>query len=149
MSQIISKTGFWGLFLAFSLVSQAGCVGMNNDTSDQPVTNNPALLEQGQPWRLAVFAGQPVQAQPPITMGFSREGRINGYGGCNRYFGIYTASPDGSLTIGQVGATKMFCLEQMELEQRFFQALAGVTRFTVDTNQLRLSGPDGDLEFEQ
>ncbi|MEZ5593768.1 MAG: META domain-containing protein [Gammaproteobacteria bacterium] len=149
MSQTGSKTGFWGCLLAFSLVSQASCIGMNNDASDQPSHSNPVLLEQGQPWRLTTLAGQSVQVQPPITMSFSREGRINGYGGCNQYFGIFTASPDGTLTIGQVGATKKFCLEQMELEQRFFQALASVTRFTIDADQLRLSGPAGNLEFEQ
>ena len=136
-----------GSIIALSLLSQTGCVGMGKESADKVANSDPATLGIGQPWRLTALAGESIQTSPEITLQFSREGRLSGNGGCNRYFGIFNVSPHGELTIGQIGATKMFCPDNMELETRYLKSLAGVTGFSVVADQLKLIGYDGALEF--
>lgn len=68
---------------------------------------------------------------------------MNGYSGCNNFFGQYTL-PAGSQTIsfGQVGATKMACEGKMELETRLFKALQRVGKYNVSIDILTLYTSD-------
>jgi heat shock protein HslJ len=89
-----------------------------------------ATLE-GVEWVLAMFdRAEAAPAEPEITVVFS-DGRIGGRSGCNRYFaGVVDGDLPGDLAIGQIGATKMACADDvMRLEQRYLATLAGVTRF--------------------
>ena len=132
--------------LMLSLFSLTACLDMNDPISD-PGNTSPAALESGQPWRLLALADQPVPPNPPVTLSFSREGRISGNGGCNNYFGIFKADPTGQLTIGRVGSTKMLCPDGADTEDRFFESLESVTGFAVEGDRLRLFSYAGDLEF--
>jgi len=101
-------------------------------------------------WKLITFdAADPAQAVPAeveITATFA-EGKVNGLGGCNNYFGEYTVE-NGSVTVANVGATKMACEGVMELEQRFFTEIAKTHIVVVDAGQLRLVSDNGILVFE-
>jgi heat shock protein HslJ len=72
------------------------------------------------------------------------DGRVSGSGGVNRLLGDYRL--DGSrLTFGAIATTMMAGpLEQMESEQRFLSALARVTQWSRDGEQLVLGDDGGD-----
>ena len=73
---------------------------------------------------------------------------ISGSGGCNRYFGTYTA--DGSsLTIGQVGATQMACAGPGgEIEGIYLAALPLVRSYTATAETLTLFDESGAAILE-
>jgi heat shock protein HslJ len=85
-----------------------------------------------------------VPAEPEITL--ILEGKqIAGGSGCNRYFaGVETGATPGSLTVGVIGTTRMACPQAiMALEQRYLEALEGVTRFAFYAGKLVLT-TDGE-----
>jgi heat shock protein HslJ len=49
--------------------------------------------------------------------------RIYGFTGCNNFFGNYELNADGSMHLSGIGATKKFCLETMDIENAFLDAL--------------------------
>jgi len=94
-------------------------------------------------------ADLPVVADHPITLVFDTEaGTAGGTSACNQYFGSYTLSGN-ELTFGDMGQTMMACMpeEVMESETAYLEALALVELFTVEGNELNLSGVDVDLLF--
>jgi heat shock protein HslJ len=111
------------------LMTGGGCT-----TADDPAT--PQLA--GTTWRAETIMGRPVLDSSASTITFEADGRIHGGGGCNRYFGSSTV--DGAqLALGQLGSTRMTCAEAlMEQETRFFQALQGAERWTIDEDGLLL-----------
>ncbi len=51
----------------------------------------------------------PSELKEPVTIMFnSEEKSVNGYSGCNRFFGGYTLEGD-KITFGNVGCTRMMC----------------------------------------
>ena len=94
-------------------------------------------------------ADLPVVADHPINLVFDTEaGTAGGTSACNQYFGSYTLSGN-ELTFGDMGQTMMACMpeEVMESETAYLEALALVELFTVEGNELNLSGVDVDLLF--
>jgi heat shock protein HslJ len=111
------------------LTAGAGCT-----TADAPAV--PQLA--GTSWRAETIMGRPVIDGSASTITFEADGRVHGRGGCNRYFGSSTI--DGArLALGQLGSTRMACPEAlMDQETRFFQALQGAERWTIDADGLLL-----------
>lgn len=93
-------------------------------------------------WHVEDIGGMGVIDSSNITLDFSEPGRLAGSGGCNRY--TATLSPEG-FELGPVAATRMACAEAvMAQEQRFFDALASVTRYERDgTDALLLFAGEG------
>jgi heat shock protein HslJ len=82
-------------------------------------------------WVLTTFdRAEPAPDEPEVTLVFS-DGRIGGRSGCNRYFaGVIDGDLPGGLSVGQLGATKMACPDEvMRLEERYLRTLAGATKF--------------------
>jgi heat shock protein HslJ len=94
-------------------------------------------------WQVEDIGGMGVIDNSNVTLDFSEPGRIAGSAGCNNYTATLEAG-DG-LSIGPAAATRKMCPEAlMNQEQRFFQALASVTRYERDaTDALRLYTADG------
>jgi len=92
-------------------------------------------------WRL-IELGRDEHALPtaPVTLTFDGI-RLSGQGPCNRYFaGVEPGDYIGALVISQAGATQMACsAELMDFEQRYFQALSGVNRYSFSMGRLALS----------
>jgi heat shock protein HslJ len=63
--------------------------------------------------------------------------RVRGLSGCNRFTGGYQSN-SGKLTFTQLASTRMACMEGMELEQRFLDALGRTNRFAIRGDQLTL-----------
>ena len=74
---------------------------------------------------------------------FAGEGRIFGFGGCNRFSGEYLQSGS-KLMIKPLAATQMACEEPaMKKEQEFFDLLGKVTQVHVDHTMLMLLDAGG------
>jgi heat shock protein HslJ len=101
-------------------------------------------------WRLVSISqnGKSTAVPAGITIDATFEdGRVMGRGVCNRYFASYKTSSDGTITVGDVGATLMMCPEHADFERRYFQVLKSSTRFEVLNGTLELSGMAGSLHF--
>lgn len=90
-------------------------------------SNQPAEL-QNKRWTLKSLNEKVIHSNADVTLNFRPNGKIDGNAGCNNYFGTYQVSTN-SLTMGEIGTTRMFCDEQMNLEQDFLQALKKTNRF--------------------
>lgn len=96
-----------------------------------------------QPWRLTALNGQPVVGQEsPIYMQFvEAEQRVQGFSGCNRFFGNLSmaeakadATTGVALTFSNIGMTRMACDGETQ-ESPFMQALQ-------ETRSMRFTGAD-------
>lgn len=67
---------------------------------------------------------------------------MNGSGGCNKFTGGYAIDGD-RLTLSQIGATMMACIDGMETEAAFLKALGRVSAWRVSA--WRVTGQHLDL----
>ena len=110
-----------GMFLATSAFSG----GMANDLA-------------GSEWGFAESDGRFVK--------FEAEGKVSGYGGCNRFFGSYSSTQLNELSFSEIGLTKMACPEQMmESETELFSILKMTASYKREGNQLSLHDKDSVL----
>lgn len=93
----------------------------------------------GTHWNLKTLDGATVaNDERPLSISFD-ENRINGYAGCNSFFGNYTASGDDVFSSGSVGTTKMACLgERDQLERHYLEQLAQAKQYVISRDQLHL-----------
>jgi heat shock protein HslJ len=102
----------------------------------------------GVDWRLVSFDGE--EALPEgfaATLRIDGD-RVTGHAPCNRYFGSIRAGEHaGEISIGQVGATRMYCEEPvMSYEDAYLGALPRVQRFGFHLGLLALTfGVDGEI----
>ena len=102
----------------------------------------------GTTWRLTQIGGQvidnPAGAGAAHIQLQTDNARVTGFAGCNRMFGGYSLNGE-ALKFGQVGATKMACLEEgrMQLESRFFETLSQVARWRITNSTLELLDDNG------
>ena len=100
-------------------------------------------------WTLQSFGTTGSEKWPlpetEISIEFSADGRLHGSGGCNRYFSSYETGPGGSLTIKQIGSTRMACPQEiMDQEMKYFRSLQSVSTFKVKQQRLQLFYGNGD-----
>ncbi|MVW70255.1 META domain-containing protein [Bordetella sp. 15P40C-2] len=100
-----------------------------------------------------IALGQNAQPVELVFLAQGKEYRVNGYSGCNRYFGNYRLQ-DGKLSISVRGNTRMACPDpaRAALENAYLKALGEVSSFTLDSGSaprhLTFNLRDGDvLEF--
>ena len=94
----------------------------------------------GKTWTLVQFEdGSPAPAERAITAVF-KDGKVTGFGGCNRYSATVTSSSPGALKVGAISATKMACAGPAgSNEQRYFAALEKAEGFALEEGRLVLS----------
>jgi heat shock protein HslJ len=102
----------------------------------------------GTQWRLLQIGAEGVPAT--ATLAFS-DSTMSGRGGCNQFSGPYTAEGGGGVgqlfSAGPLASTRMFCGEQQAFENRYFEALDGAQRWSIEGDTLELSGAGTALTF--
>jgi heat shock protein HslJ len=126
------------------VVLLAACADPGEEAASDPTTES-WVLEAG------TLDGEdiPIIEGYPITLIFDEpEGTAGGKSACNQWFAGYTLSGD-ELTFTDIGQTMMACVDEgvMESETAFTAALAQVEIFTIEGNQLNLTGEAVDLLF--
>jgi heat shock protein HslJ len=120
------------------------CADPGEEGASDP-TANAWVLEAG----TLDGADIPIFDDHPVTLIFNpEEGTAGGASGCNQYFAAYTLSGS-DLTFEDAGSTMMACepTELMDAEAAYLQALSLVELFSIEGDQLNLSGVDADLVF--
>lgn len=106
-----------------------------------------SLADLAGEWSLLQFgAGEALPADLDITAQFEGE-RIAGSAGCNRYSGGLQegAMPGEVVLAGPLAVTRMMCpLPLMDWEQRYLQALEGLSNYSFMAGNLVLIWRDGD-----
>jgi heat shock protein HslJ len=118
-------------------------------TRDAPAIANAssAPLTDSQ-WRLLTLDGQtlvnPSGAQQVYFVLQPRNTGVTGFSGCNRMFGRYALEGE-ALKFDAMGGTKMACLDaaRMDLEQRYLDMFARVTRWKITDRELALLDAHG------
>jgi len=97
-------------------------------------------------WKLTRLGGVPVlvgakQREPHLVLR-EQEMRVTGSGGCNRFSGSYALDGD-RISFGQIAATMMACLEGMDHERPFFDALSRAASWRMERLHLELLDAGG------
>ena len=93
-------------------------------------------------WRLTELNGQPLPKldREPWLILKEADGRMNGFGGCNRFTGSFKLDAAASrLRFGQIATTSMACISGMEVEQAFYEALRNADNYSLAGNHLTLN----------
>ncbi len=107
-------------------------------TLDTKTQANTGLSLKHSTWQLKTLDGNAVVSERPLTLNFD-DSRLNGYSGCNSFFGSYVGSNDGVFSTGAIGATKMACGgERDQIEQHFLKQLSQAKQFALSREQLHL-----------
>lgn len=135
--------------IAISLTT-VGCSNMQTSTAQQ---ENLSLL-QNKAWILThigatEFKTDPTAHNVPSIQFDSTTQRVSGADGCNRIMGGYSIQKD-KLSLTQLAATQMMCVNTMELASKYNAALSKVVAYQVYVKTLRLLDEHGNpvLQFE-
>jgi heat shock protein HslJ len=103
-------------------------------------------LIAGVEWTAAEIDGEPLPAGARRPSAVVADGRIAGFGGCNRYTAAIRETSPGSIAVGPAAATKMACPEpEMLLEDRFLASLGAATQYSFLAGRLVFSGTGGSV----
>jgi heat shock protein HslJ len=146
-----SKIKQWTLFSVLGLlVASAILFVACTSTTPTPVvppisTNTPEptslVVDVNQlyanPWVLIGY-GDPanptvIEEGVAITLEFTPDGQLNGFGGCNNYSGTFQAAQDGTLTISPLATTLMACPTGMDAESVYLTALSSARSFNFNS----------------
>jgi heat shock protein HslJ len=126
----------WIVILGIAWALAAGCESNNGDG-----TSGGSLA--GTKWRLTAWsAGSSDPSRYTITADFS-ESRISGTSAVNSYGGPYTATADGSFSVGDLQATLMGGPEEaMRAEDIYFDLLGQARKYASTPTMLTLKDRD-------
>jgi heat shock protein HslJ len=107
--------------------------------ADTPVTSEMAAQLGANRWMLAWLKGEDVTGgdRAPNIVFDVEQGRVSGYGGCNRYSGSADIG-SGSIAFGPMVATQMGC-DQLTLEGDYLGALESAAHWRITNGTLILS----------
>lgn len=94
----------------------------------------------GKKWYLVSLGGQKSEGandRIPYLQFDAKENRVNGFAGCNRFFGSFELKENNRLRFKGVGATRMACID-MSVEDRLFEVFDQFDSYILVGNQLQL-----------
>jgi heat shock protein HslJ len=143
---MVSKTGaLWSASERSTMIRVLGnaIVGMFMALPASGIAQPPSPLG-GSEWRPIVIAETEVPADSDLFVRFGGKGRVEGYGGCNRFFATFEIAAD-SIAIGRIGATRRACPGPvMELKSRFLRQLEASQRYRRERVDLTLGDAEGN-----
>ena len=99
-------------------------------------------------WVLRTLAATPITtlaSSQEIYLQFNATtNQIDGYAGCNRYFGRFELPTPTTLRLLSIGSTRMFCEARQQVEADYLAALHDASRFEIQGNTLRLYAEKSD-----
>jgi heat shock protein HslJ len=104
-------------------------------------------------WKLVQLGSSRLEAveskRAPHLILRPADGRASGFAGCNRFTGTYVVKED-ELTFDDLAGTMMACVDGMEQERAFHEALQKVRRWSIEGELLRLFDVTGAVvaQFE-
>ncbi|MCC6840298.1 MAG: META domain-containing protein [Flavobacteriales bacterium] len=118
-----------------------GVVLSANTCTEKSASTSGAQDQVPGKWVLATLNGAAVEMPEGKEMPFlsidSLGVNVNGYAGCNRVFGTMKVWGD-SIAFPGLAATRMYCQETQQVEDRFLQALNEARTYQVDGSKLVL-----------
>ena len=149
---------FKSSFVFFGLLNLISC---SNILPDCNSCSSPPLAQLSGRWELLRWNLPPDQKGlvknrtiphgdngEPIIIEFNQEKKmLSGYSGCNRFFSQLTIDTKNAVVLGNIGSTKMMCIEnsRMELERDFLNQLDDYRSLNMRGEQLLLVGRTGDV----
>lgn len=137
---------FHTIFLFVSMLGLSACVATPNYPEQQrPPTIADSLSGH---WFLTSLNNSGYQG-PRITLQFADNHKINGFSGCNRYFGPANVGNNGSIAFEQVSSTRRLCISQEgnRVERNYLKALRAIQSYQLSGDRLILSGTGTHLVF--
>lgn len=116
----------------------AGCVGISSTFTDGPPD---ALADTS--WSLQTLNGQPVLAEPAVTLTFA-DGQVGGTDGCNSFSASYTVNGEKITVDSNMVSTMMACADPiMQQAGAYTAALMQAATFKIDGQTLTLMDGNG------
>ena len=118
--------------LAAAAIMLFGCMEDTPMTKKDETAAATLPVLEGTVWRIEDIDTGGIIDRSMITMDFTEGGRIQGFTGCNRYFGDATLAGEVLSLVG-IGSTRRACAPAlMGQEKRFLNALNDSARFAND-----------------
>lgn len=141
------------IVLAAALASAALFSGCESAQTTQKTANNLQLL-QNKTWIATQIGNTEIKTPPsshsvPSIRFDGATQHVSGSDGCNRLAGAYAAGTD-SLQLSQLVSTRMACLDTINTDVKFNEALSKVSRYQTFGKTLKLLDNHGNLliQFE-
>ncbi len=110
----------------------------------ESVPDNPLV---GTNWTLTAIGQGVIPPGLSITLSFTSQNQLNGFGGCNSYSASYQVNGS-SISISGFSATQALCGEEIDtVESLYFTTLQGVTSYQLDGSTLTISGSGDPLQY--
>lgn len=145
---------YFGITLLGAMIALSGCETMPTQTSASQISAiNQANLVQ-RTWTATQLGNSMLKTEanrqnlPYLNFDAATQ-TVTGSDSCNRINASYTAGRD-TLQLGQLATTRMACLNNNNLDQKFHEALNKVTHYQVYGKTLKLLDRHGNLliQFE-
>ncbi|MGN5534589.1 META domain-containing protein [Acinetobacter sp. Lyrl_1] len=145
---------YFGITLLGAMIALSGCETMPTQTSASQISAiNQANLVQ-RIWTATQLGNSMLKTEanrqnlPYLNFDAATQ-TVTGSDSCNRLSGSYVAGRD-TLQLGQLATTRMACLNNNNLDQKFHEALNKVTHYQVYGKTLKLLDRHGNLliQFE-
>jgi len=108
----------------FTLSCQSNQYNMLSQTSTMSVDNL-----YNTKWILK----QTDQLKHSAHLTIKADGKINGFSGCNSFFGNAKIS-NNKITIGRLATTRKMCPEKMDFESKVISGLSSITNYKIEGN---------------
>ncbi len=93
----------------------------------------------GKEWVLVELNGQAIaESERSPTLTLTTDNKINGNGGCNRFFGGYEILPEKRIRFSGVGSTRMACADGMQTEQAYLAVFNQADSYSLTGSTLSL-----------
>lgn len=145
---------YFGITLLGAMIALSGCETMPTQTSASQISAiNQANLVQ-RTWTATQLGNSMLKTEanrqnlPYLNFDAATQ-TVTGSDSCNRLSCSYVAGRD-TLQLGQLATTRMACLNNNNLDQKFHEALNKVTHYQVYGKTLKLLDRHGNLliQFE-
>lgn len=138
---IAMSTIFRSSCFMLSMVCLTGCYPPGTTSPDEKSSPIPLT---GTRWRLVEVNGQQLDSgmqtakQPYLLLPGGTDSLVQGFGGCNGFFGTFKTGPADRLRFSGMGSTMMACEGKMEVETAFLASLERTDSFAIKGDTLSL-----------